>query len=191
MIPIKLCTAMSLDGYIAKKDDSLDWLEGFPNPEKEDYGVEAFMATVDVVVMGKRTYEQILSFDCEWPYSNCKLFVFTHDPNYSITAPNGHLLNGVNEEAILTIKAASKKGVWVVGGGNLTKSFLEAGCVDDIMITIIPILLGDGLRLFPSQENPLEQVFDLVQAQPFKSGVVNLIYKRKQIQDAPQLSSAY
>lgn len=182
MAQIKLSAAVSLDGYLAKNDDSIDWLENFPNPDKESYGMEEFMAGIDVVVMGKRTYEQVLSFDCDWPYPNCRLFVFTRDVNYVVKTPDGQVLNSVDEAAIAKIRAASKKSAWIVGGGNLAKDFLEKRAVDEITMTIIPVMLGAGIRLFQEQQKPVEQLFDLVKAEPFKSGVVNLIYKRKDAQ---------
>ena len=77
---LKLYIAASLDGYIARPDGSLDWLEGLPNPKKIDYGYQKFYQSIDMVILGRVTYEEILGFGVDWPYGGCKAWVVSQNP---------------------------------------------------------------------------------------------------------------
>ncbi|MGA7748602.1 MAG: dihydrofolate reductase family protein, partial [Gallionella sp.] len=140
--------ATSLDGFIAREDGSLDWLPA-PSSE-EDYGYTEFMARVDVLVMGRKTYETALGFG-EWPYSGKRVVVL------SSTLAAGDIpssLHGKVEidagplpELVQRLEAEGHKGIYVDGGKTI-QSFLNAGLIDEIIITRIPILLGSGIPLF-------------------------------------------
>ena len=168
---ISVFIARSVDGYIATDDDSLDWLMA-AGVEGEDYGFDSFLTDVDVVAMGRSTYEFIKDFP-ELPYGNRPVHVFTtRDPG-----PRG----GFEFYARTPVDAVQHWRAQGVGhvyldGGTLISQFLDAGLVDDMTLTSVPVLLGSGKPLFHRIERatPLR----LVGSQVFPSGMVNLRYER-------------
>jgi dihydrofolate reductase len=177
MATIHLFIASSLDGYIARPDGSLDWLEGHPNPDQLDYGYMDFLAGIDTVVMGRKTYETILGFGVEWPYGECDTYVVSRQAGLNIDSPRTEHLQVLDSEAISRLRQKSQKGIWLVGGGALITAFLNLEAIDEMLISLIPVIIGEGVPLFPG--NPLETKFELVRAEPFSTGVVNLQYRRK------------
>ena len=177
MSSIKLYIATTLDGFIAREDGALDWLHDLPNPNHIDYGYRAFFSGIDTVVMGRKTYEEILGFGVEWPYANCTSYVVSTEENYRPRTNDTSVLSRVDEASIKTLKRNSRRGVWIVGGGQVITEFLNNSQVDEMILSIIPTILGKGVRLFPHE--PKETKFDLIQAEPFETGVVNLTYRRK------------
>jgi dihydrofolate reductase len=171
---IKLYIATSIDGFIARKDGSLDWLEDFPNPDKLDYGYLDFLENIDTIVMGRNTYEAILSFGMDWPYADSKSYVISSKEDFKIETENTYLINTLTKELINQIRTESKKNIWIVGGGKLISSFLNHRAIDELILTIIPTILGDGIPLFPNK--PLETQFTLKETQTYKTGVVSLNY---------------
>lgn len=93
MRKVKLYIATSLDGYIARKDGALDWLDNIPHPENEDYGYQEFYDSIDTVIMGRGTYEVVLGFDVDWPYSTCTTLVMSSTYDAPITTPNTKVVN--------------------------------------------------------------------------------------------------
>ena len=147
--------ATSLDGFIARRDGSIDWLNEAQVlvPDGEDLGFQAFMDTVDTLIMGRKTFEQVLSFGV-WPYGQTPVVVFSHNPIHIPPA----LVDTVSRasgppRAIL--ERLSAQGVQHVyaDGGNTIQGFLAESLIDHITITTIPVLLGDGIPLF----GPLEK----------------------------------
>ncbi len=177
MSGIKLFIATSIDGFIARENGSIDWLNEMPNPDNLDYGYENFIAEIDVLIMGRKTYEEILGFGVPWPYGNCKSFVVSTDANYKTKTENTKAMYEFDKQLINKIKSASKKGVWVVGGGQLISEFIKHSLIDEMTLSLIPIILGKGIRLFPN--NPKETKFNLIKSEPFPTGIVNLHYRRK------------
>src|SRR6187399_2209750 len=133
----------SLDGFVTKKDGSVSWMESQDNYEKgmalTDEDVEAFLKTIDCYVMGSRTYELALTLG--WPYGDVPVVVLTHRvlpvERKSVEFYSGDLSKLVNDR--LKVKY---KSIWMVGGPMLTRDFIRLNLVDDIRITILPILLG-------------------------------------------------
>ena len=163
--------ACSLDGYIATRDGDLGWLDAAARPD-EDYGYDSFIATVDALAMGRGTYDFIEAID-PLPFGRRPVYVFTHRP----PAPR----DGVTFWAPSPLEARDAWGAAglarvYVDGGALVSSFLAAGLVDDLTITVVPVLLGDGLRLFHAGF-PLTSLV-LRDVAPFPSGMVNLSYVR-------------
>jgi len=162
--------AASLDGFIATSDGDLGWLEASVHPD-EDYGYDAFLADVDALAMGRGTYDHIASID-PLPFGERPVYVFTH----RAPAPR----DGVT---FWELDAAPAVQGWTelghrrvyVDGGVLISSFLAQGLIDDLTITIAPVLLGDGIRLFPGgfPQTSLE----LVDTRAFPSGMVTLRYR--------------
>ena len=140
-----LFIASSLDGYIATKDESLEWLY---NVEGEgDNGFSEFYDTVDTILMGKRTFDWVMNQDLkEFPYKNKECYVFTRsltENTEDVKFVNGDVTNFVNK-----LKSKDGKNIWIIGGGELLHSFIQEKLVDELIITVAPTLLGKGIPLF-------------------------------------------
>lgn len=140
-----LFIAQSLDGYIATKDDSLDWL--FKVEGEGDNGYTEFYETIDTILMGKRTYDWIMNHEKgQFPYPNKACYVFsryTKDDTGNVKFINGDIVNFTNK-----LKKERGKNIWIVGGGDLLHSFLKEKLVNELIITIAPTILGEGIPLF-------------------------------------------
>lgn len=146
-----LYIASSLDGYIAREDGSVDWLEQFPNPDENDYGYTAFLAGCDTLVMGAGTYTTVLSFGIEWPYADKDVYVLSSRTGLEITTPRTQRVPDMESWIRTKNELAGKDGnCWLLGGGKLVRSFLEYRAIDRILLTQFPILLGAGIPLFPA-----------------------------------------
>jgi dihydrofolate reductase len=176
MSKIKLYIATSLDGFIARPDGSLDWLESLPNPNQIDHGYHDFYASIGVVIMGRSTYEEILGFGVPWPYSNCTSYVVTQNKNYKLSTPDTELLAGIDKGVIRSIQEVQTKDIWLVGGGKIITEFLNLQLIDEMILSIAPVILGSGIPLFPGVTR--ETSFKLVGAEKFETGIVNLFYSR-------------
>ncbi|MGL1886344.1 MAG: dihydrofolate reductase family protein [Reichenbachiella sp.] len=177
MANVQLYIATSIDGYIAREDNSLDWLTEFPNPDQLDYGYATFLEGIDTVIMGRKTYEEILGFGVDWPYPNCDSYVVTTNPDYKIKMDRTFLLNDITEEVISKLRSKSKKNVWLLGGGGLNSTFLNLAGIDEIMLCVIPVILGAGKSLFPNA--PKETGFELVNSEAFSTGAIMMTYRKK------------
>jgi len=177
MAKIRLYIAASLDGFIARKDGSLDWLTDLTNPDQSDYGYGAFISEIDTVLMGRKTYDEILSFGVEWPYGNCSSYILSRSEDLKITTPNTQQLGTLDNAAIRGLKTKSKADLWLVGGGSLISEFLNLEAIDEIMLCVIPVILGSGIPLFPF--NPKETALELTGSKVYSSGAVMLTYAKK------------
>jgi len=163
--------ASSLDGYIATRDGSLAWLEEAARSD-EDYGYASFMESVDALAMGRGTYDHIAHLD-PMPFGGRPVFVFTHRP----PPPRaGVTFWQQSPRAALDRWTASGLGRVYVDGGALISEFLADGLVDDLVLTKVPVLLGDGLPLFHPMAVGTGLRLDGVRSWP--SGLVNLSYSR-------------
>ena len=171
----------SLDGFIARKDGRVDWLETsdeFAGGETIDAEfVEAFLATIDCYVMGSRTYETALGFEAQglgWAYGDKPTFVLTHRDlprnRSTVEFRSGDLAQFVNE--VLRPKFRS---IWFVGGGDLSTQCLRLGLADDVRYSIAPIAIGGGIPFFAEfyRDVPLH----LAEVKAYKGGVVELRYE--------------
>ena len=129
MSKVVLFIAASLDGFIARENGSIDWLLEFPNPENLDYGYNDLISDVDLIVMGRKTYEDILSFDIEWPYRDLKTFVVSKNINLDIRTENSFLLNSIDKSKIDELKSKAQKNIWLVGGSEINSIFLQADSI--------------------------------------------------------------
>jgi len=142
--------ATSLDGYIARDDGSLDWLEraNAVVPAGEDCGYKAFMATVDALVMGRSTFETVLAF-AEWPFGSTPVVVMSRKgialPGQ--VPPTVSVSREAPADLVARLSAQGARRLYIDGGVTI-QGFLAAGLIDDITITVIPVLLGSGRRLF-------------------------------------------
>jgi dihydrofolate reductase len=173
--------AASLDGFIARKDGSVDWLETsdeFAGGDTMDPGfVEAFLKTIDCYVMGSRTYETALSFEAKgfgWAYGGTRTFVLTRRElprtRETVEFYSGDLAPFVNERLRSTFR-----NIWFVGGGVVSAECLRLGLVDEVRYSIMPIVIGDGIRFFEKLDKDV--ALHLAEVKAYKSGMVALRYE--------------
>lgn len=162
--------AMSLDGLIARPDGSVDWLEPYP---PEAFGVDEFLASIDAIVMGRGTYDAVRAMGV-WPYGTIPTVVLTSRPIEE--APESVEAHPGDAAALAALlESRGHKRVWIEGGGEVVRSFLNAGKLDVLEVAIIPIVLGDGIPLFPA--GTPETVFTLTSSKTVM-GALHLIYER-------------
>lgn len=168
--------ATSLDGYIADKNNQVDWLHAIPNPEQLDMGFNQHMANIDALVMGRNTMELVLSMDIEWPYTK-PVFVLSS----SLTqVPNGleekvFITNGKPLEIVASLNTQGYNKLYIDGGLTI-QGFLQQDLIDTMIITTIPILLGDGIPLFGELDKQLE--FRCTATELFSNGIAQSTYTR-------------
>lgn len=168
-----LFIASSLDGYIAKPNDDLSFLSIAQKPG-EDYGYNLFLQSIDTVILGRKTYDWVMSQVPVFPHVDKTTFVITR--NSKTIIGNTHFYSGDLKELIVRLKSTSGKNIFLDGGAEIVNECLKLHIVDEIIISIIPILLGVGVKLF-SDGRP-EQRLKLVSSKPFESGLVQLHYIR-------------
>lgn len=171
MTRLSVFIASSLDGYIATTEDGLDFLDESVR-EGEDYGYESFIADVDALAMGRGTYDHIAHLD-PLPFEDRDVYVFTSHPPEPRTGVEFVQLSP--QEALRLWSERGVRHVYI-DGGQLISSFLDAGLIDDMLLTTAPVLLGDGRRLFHPIDSSSKWKLDEVQQ--FPSGMVNRRYSR-------------
>jgi len=147
--------AASLDGYIAGKNGEIDWLHLVPNPDNIDMGFVGVMEEVDAVVMGRVTFDTVVGFGGEWPYSK-HVFVLSRTLEAVPTELERQVtvVSGTPAEVLRTINDLGHVKLYIDGGSTI-QQFLKEDLVDELIITTIPILLGGGFSLFGELEQPL------------------------------------
>jgi dihydrofolate reductase len=166
--------AASLDGYIAQEDGDLQWLfDAADNPlEGGDDNYNAFYAQVTALAIGASTYEIMLTH--EWAYAGVPAWVFTHR---ELPTPDGadvRFVQGAVAEHIADMRAAAGDGnLWVVGGGELASQFAQAGELDDVIVSYMPVVLGTGIPLFA---RPIPGQLELTSTEELTRGAVQSIY---------------
>ncbi|KAF5418102.1 MAG: Dihydrofolate reductase [Candidatus Methanocomedens sp.] len=172
---IILYIATSLDGFIARKNGSVDWLSPYENGP-EDYGYNEFYKKIGTVIMGNTTYKQVLSFG-DFPYKGKDCFVFTKNKD-KLKDSNVTFVSKSVKDFISQLNLRDNENVWLVGGASIIDEFLMFDLIDEFIITTIPILLGDGIHLFNGKLN--EKRLKLIDVKSFNSGLVQLHYTRKE-----------
>lgn len=171
MAKVILYIAASMDGYIARKDDSLDWLPPIPE-DGQDFGYKAFLAGIGVTLMGNRTYQIVKGFG-EAVYPDKVNYIFSRTAH--ATEPNMVWVNENPTDFVARLKAIEKQDIWLIGGGEMIKALYEARLIDELILTQIPILLGSGIPLWPA--NNTETPLELLELTDFGKGMVQLKYK--------------
>lgn len=170
----------SLDGIIAKKDNSVSWFETSDNYEKgvTQPNTEEFLKSIDCYVMGARTYEHALELSTHygWAYGDTPTIVVTHR-NVPVNRPNIEIYSGDLDQLVNDRLKAKYKSVWLVGGAMLAKEFIRLKLADEIRLSVLPIILGDGLPFFDHIGQ--EQTLHLKDVTAYKSGMVELYYELK------------
>lgn len=174
MSQVVLYIATSIDGYIAGPEHQLDFLENIPNPDEDDHGYSEFYHSVDALIMGSGTYEVISGFGIDWPYQGKSSFILTSDKTLSSDTEDIQFYNGSVTELTDNLKNTCENNIWLVGGGKVVSYFLQNNLVDKMIVSIAPVVLGKGIKLFP-EETP-EVSFKLQQAMSFASGMVQCVW---------------
>jgi len=173
---VTLHMVASLDGFIARKDNSVSWLDADGSVYEAGVSITAeeiasFVRSIDCYVLGSHTYEHALELG--WPYGDTPTVVVTTrelpSPRKTVEFYAGDLRALVREKL-----APRYRNIWLVGGALLSQRFLELGLVDEIRLTLAPVLLGDGLRLFGG--SPAEQRWELKNVTAYRNGFVELIW---------------
>jgi dihydrofolate reductase len=180
----------SLDGFIARKDGRVDWMEtsdefGDGDTMSPDF-VESFLKTIDCYVMGSRTYETALHFEAKglgWAYGDKPTFVLTSRDlprtRAGVEFYSGDLAQFVNERLRPRFRS-----IWFVGGGAVSGECLRLGLADQVRYSILPILIGDGIRFFEKIEKDV--ALHLTEVKAYKSGMVGLCYEVKRDREDPK-----
>jgi dihydrofolate reductase len=175
-VKVSVYIATSLDGFIARTDGSLDWLDeaNVSVPSDEDFGFAEFISSVDTLVMGRKTYEKVLSFE-DWGYGTTPVVVLSSRP-IEVPSDLRTTVTGSAESPHSLYDRLSREGVKhiYVDGGATIRGFLADGLVDEITVTQIPVLLGEGRPLFGPLRHDI--ALDLVESRSFESGFVQSKY---------------
>ncbi|MGY2491628.1 dihydrofolate reductase family protein [Cupriavidus sp. CP313] len=168
--------ATSLDGFIARADGDLDWLLS-ATTSSDDHGYAAYMQSVDTLLLGRNTYEKVLTFD-PWPYAGKRVMVMSNtlaaDAVPPALADDVRLLRGTVREAAAALAAAGATSVYV-DGGKLIQSFLADGLIDTLTITRIPVLIGHGIALFGDAGHDIQLAH--LRTTTYESGFVQSTYR--------------
>src|SRR5690242_8231214 len=165
----------SADGYIARPDGDLDWLTSRPAPHGF-YGMNAFMKTIDATIFGRKTYDASLQLGATFDATN-KTYVFSRHARPG-DAPLG--VEFVNEPVapfVRRLREQPGKDIWLMGGGELIASFLDAEAIDEFVVSVVPVFIGDGIPLIARRHRhvPLR----LLSTERFEDGLVQLQYRVK------------
>ena len=168
---VSVFLALSLDGFIAGPHGDLAWLDAYSTDSPIETGYDRLMSHADTLVMGRNTYEKLLSFD-EWPYSGKRVIVLTHRPfasRYGETAMSGSI-----DDLMKQLWEEGSRHVYLDGGQAVRQGLME-GVVDELTLSWAPVILGDGIALFAGLQHRLELKVDSLRCLP--SGLVQTIYR--------------
>jgi dihydrofolate reductase len=168
-----LYIATSLDGYIAKPNDNLDFLS-IVEQEGQDYGYAEFIKTVDAVIVGRKTYDKVIAMGFDFPHADKDAYIMTRTPRPSIGSVKFY--TGNLKSLVTKLKSESGKNIFCDGGAEIVNELLKHNLIDEFIISVIPILLGNGIKLF--EDNRPEQKLELVSTKQFNKGLAQLHYKR-------------
>ncbi len=169
-----LYIAASLDGYIAKPDGDIGWLSAVEAPP-EDYGYAEFVKTVDTIIMGRKTYDKVLSFGIPWPHEGRKCYVLSG--TRSGRDENVEFFNGDVSDLITRIRQTPGQNIYCDGGAEVVHELMQRDLIDRYVISIIPVLLGDGITLF--KPGRPQHNLNLLHSTAYPSGLVQVHYERK------------
>ena len=176
MRKVSLFIAMSLDGYIAKPNDDLSFLK-LVEKEGEDYGYAEFTDTIDTLIIGRRTYDYVLKEIGPSHYDNGQRDVYVITRNERPQVGRTTFFTGNLTELVDRLKSESGKNIYCDGGAEVINELLKHHLIDEFIISVIPVLLGNGTRLF--KDGRPEQTLEFITAKTFETGLTQLHYKRK------------
>jgi dihydrofolate reductase len=170
MRKVKLFIASSLDCYIAREDGGIDWL--FTD---DDYGYTKFYDSIDTIIVGRKSYDQSLTFD-DYPYKGKKVYVFTRKKiRKNNNEQDVEYIDTNIQDFVTSLTQSIGKDIWLIGGGEIVSVLLNAGLVDEIILSIHPIILGTGIPLLRDIQKEVN--LKLENSLSFDSGLTQLYYK--------------
>jgi dihydrofolate reductase len=165
--------ATSADGYITRPDGDLEWLTSRPTPEGF-YGMNAFMRSIDTTLLGRKTYEVSLRMEAKFDSKSPTIVFSRHAP--PADAPSGvEFVNGAIGPFVSRLREQPGKNIWLMGGGELIASFLDEHAIDEFVISVVPVFIGDGTPLIARRHRHVP--LDLQSVERFDDGVVQLHYR--------------
>jgi dihydrofolate reductase len=174
MRKIKLYIAASLNGKIAEKDGSVDWLYVKENEEEVDYGYEKFYESIDTTVQGSSTYKKVESWGIDFPYPDKKNYVITRNKNL-VDNQDVEFISDNHLKFIKDLKIKNGKDIWLIGGGQINTMLLNEGLIDELHLFCMPIILSDGVELFEGLPNRKD--IELIETKAHDSGAIEMKYK--------------
>lgn len=176
MRKLSLFIATSLDGYIAKPNDDLSFLKAVEK-EGEDYGYSDFTATIDTLIIGRKTYDYVVKEIGAAHYDNGQreVFIITRTPRPSVGKTTFY--TGNLTELIQRLKSQDGKNLYCDGGAEVINELMQNDLIDEYIISIVPVLLGNGTKLF--KDGRPEQLLEFVKSKSFDTGLTQLHYRRK------------
>ena len=168
-----LYIATSLDGYIAKPNDDLSFLS-IVEQEGQDYGYADFVKTVDAVIIGRKTYDKVISMGFGFPHADKDAYIITRTPRPNVGSVKFY--TGKLKTLIDRLKSENGKNIFCDGGAEIVNELLKDNLIDEFIISVIPILVGNGIKLF--KDGRPEQKLELISAKHFDKGLTQLHYKR-------------
>ena len=175
MKKVILYIAMSLDGYIADKDGGVGWLGGDGSDPDHPGSYPEFIETIDTIILGYTTYQQIVSelSPDVWPYKGKKAYILTHR---KLECSDEIIFSNKTPSRLITdLKHENGKDIWICGGASIVNQLLDDNLIDRMCLSLIPTLLGDGIRLFSKHEK--ETSWKLISTQSY-NGMTDLVYER-------------
>lgn len=174
MRKIIVSIATSADGFIARKDGGIDWLER----AKGTYGLDAFWKSIDTILWGRKTYDLVLKFEKEGKaspdmWSGFKNYAFSRHPPRKIIRGFEFVKEPIKKFAT-RLRAEKGKNIWMMGGGGLIASFLDEGEIDEFIISVIPVFIGEGIPLIAPRHRTVP--LKVLSVRKFPDGVVRLHY---------------
>lgn len=176
MRKLSLFIAISLDGYIAKPNDDLSFLK-MVEKEGEDYGYTAFTANIDTLIIGRKTYDYVVKEIGSAHYDNGQRNVYVITRTERPSASRTTFYTGNLTELVQRLKSETGKNIYCDGGAEVINELLQHDLIDEFIISVIPVFVGNGTRLF--KDNRPEQELELVGAKTYETGLAQLHYKRK------------
>lgn len=174
MKKIILYIAASLDQRIAEPDGGIEWLSEFPFIEELNHGYKEFIASIDTIVMGGRSWRELSNMDAMGAYTDKAVYVVSHQ-NWGEKKNIKFITENVIE-TISELRNQEGKDIWLFGGGELVSMLLAADLIDEMQITYIPVILGKGVPLFPKQ--PKESKWELSGSKQYVNGTIQVVYKK-------------
>jgi len=165
--------ATSADGYIARPDGNIDWLTSRPAP-KGFYGIAAFQRTIDTILLGRKTFDLSLELGATFG-GRTRSYVFSRRPPPASLPRGVEFVSEPIERFVTRLRERMGKNVWMMGGGDLIASFLDAGAIDEFIVSIVPVFIGEGIPLIAPRHR--EQQLSLHSVKPFPDGVVQVHYE--------------
>jgi dihydrofolate reductase len=165
--------ATSADGYIARPDGDIEWLTSRAAP-KGFYGMNAFMKTIDTTLIGRKTYDKSLDMGARFDSKTRNLIFSRHPPPAGVPA-GVEFVSSAIDPFVSRLREQPGKDIWLMGGGELIASFLDEHAIDEFVVSVVPVFIGDGIPLIARRHR--HQLLDLQSVERFEDGLVQLRYR--------------